>query len=253
MDSTTSSAPRYTTCGHCRRPMPYTSEFFHATKSGNLRRCCKECKRRYDSDAAKARRNARREKRIAHQGEYYHTHREEIAGQTKARREGPQRDEILAQKRAYYAAHREEISRRRKDRRYGPRRDELLSKKREQNRRERNRDPEAYYLYHRAYYLAHREKWQRDAKKRMTLWRDRKARCVEYKGGRCERCGYDHCHAALEFHHRDPSQKEFIVSNAGTRRITARVQTELDKCELLCANCHREAHYDLDGDAGEDH
>ena len=39
-----------------------------------------------------------------------------------------------------------------------------------------------------------------------------KIQCVEYKGGKCEICGYNKCIDALEFHHLDPSQKNFLLS-----------------------------------------
>lgn len=65
---------------------------------------------------------------------------------------------------------------------------------------------------------------------------------VEYKGGACERCGYDRCIDALEFHHRDSSQKDFSISERGYTRSWASVRRELDKCVILCANCHRETH-----------
>ena len=65
---------------------------------------------------------------------------------------------------------------------------------------------------------------------------------VEYKGGCCQRCGYDRCMDALEFHHIDPSQKDFSISEKGYTRSGERVQRELDKCLMVCANCHRELH-----------
>ena len=65
---------------------------------------------------------------------------------------------------------------------------------------------------------------------------------VQYKGGRCSRCGYDRCVDALEFHHRNSSQKDFSISEKGYTRSWKRVCEELDKCVLLCANCHRELH-----------
>jgi hypothetical protein len=65
---------------------------------------------------------------------------------------------------------------------------------------------------------------------------------VEYKGGRCENCGYDRCIEALEFHHRESSHKDFSISQKGYTRSWKKVRTELDKCKLLCANCHREVH-----------
>jgi len=68
-----------------------------------------------------------------------------------------------------------------------------------------------------------------------------KARAVEYKGGQCEVCGYCRCIDALDFHHNDPTQKDFQIST-GFYRSWELVQPELDKCKMLCANCHREEH-----------
>lgn len=53
-------------------------------------------------------------------------------------------------------------------------------------------------------------------------------------------CGYNRCVRALEFHHRERDEKAFQVRNGNTWGW-ARVQEELEKCVLLCANCHREA------------
>ena len=58
-------------------------------------------------------------------------------------------------------------------------------------------------------------------------------------------CGYDRCQWALDFHHLDPSQKEFGISMDGITRSWERVQKELDKCVLVCSNCHREIHAGL--------
>ena len=65
---------------------------------------------------------------------------------------------------------------------------------------------------------------------------------VAYKGGECSRCGYSRCVEALEFHHVDSSQKDFGISQDGYTRSWERVRQELDKCVLVCANCHREVH-----------
>lgn len=69
---------------------------------------------------------------------------------------------------------------------------------------------------------------------------------VEYKGGKCEKCGYQKCEAALQFHHKDPSEKDFTIStvNLNSELLTMDVlYKEVDKCILLCANCHAEEHY----------
>lgn len=73
---------------------------------------------------------------------------------------------------------------------------------------------------------------------------ERKAFFVNQKGGKCQLCGYDKCTAALHFHHRKPEEKEMkldvrVLSNAAFEKI----QKEIDKCDLLCANCHTELHF----------
>jgi hypothetical protein len=69
-----------------------------------------------------------------------------------------------------------------------------------------------------------------------------KQKAVEYKGNSCINCGYNKCLAALEFHHIDPTQKDFALSNDGHTRSWEEIKNELDKCILVCANCHREIH-----------
>lgn len=76
-------------------------------------------------------------------------------------------------------------------------------------------------------------------------FKDLKSECVNYKGGCCERCGYNRYQGALEFHHQDPKEKDFAISNATSRKLTDKIKKELDKCILVCANCHREIHHEL--------
>ena len=62
----------------------------------------------------------------------------------------------------------------------------------------------------------------------------------------CTQCGENHP-ATLEFHHRDPSQKDRNVAammrdGCGKKKI----QAEIEKCDVLCSNCHRKHHYDED-------
>ena len=68
----------------------------------------------------------------------------------------------------------------------------------------------------------------------------RKAECVARLGGKCVRCGYDKCPAALEFHHRDRTAKEFPITQYLNKASKDRLFAEVDKCDLVCANCHRE-------------
>ena len=47
---------------------------------------------------------------------------------------------------------------------------------------------------------------------------------------------------ALEFHHLNPNEKDFIISDRNLILDWNIIKKELDKCELVCANCHREIH-----------
>lgn len=67
-----------------------------------------------------------------------------------------------------------------------------------------------------------------------------KEMAIEYKGGECQTCGYNKCHGALELHHLDKDDKGFGIGDKGYTRSWEKVRVELDKCVLLCANCHRE-------------
>lgn len=69
-----------------------------------------------------------------------------------------------------------------------------------------------------------------------------KEEAIAYKGGKCIKCGYNKCNAAMVFHHEDPSQKDFgIAENKKSRKFEA-IKSELDKCILICSNCHFETH-----------
>lgn len=71
-----------------------------------------------------------------------------------------------------------------------------------------------------------------------------KEKGIEYKGGKCEICGYNKCNSALEFHHIDPTNKSFTPSK-NMNLAWEKLKLELDKCILVCANCHREIHEKL--------
>jgi hypothetical protein len=77
--------------------------------------------------------------------------------------------------------------------------------------------------------------------KRVVEFRQRrKIWAVDAFGGKCGICGYDKCIEALEFHHIDPSQKDFPVSaSVANRQVFVE---ELKKCICVCSNCHREIH-----------
>lgn len=64
---------------------------------------------------------------------------------------------------------------------------------------------------------------------------------VQFLGGCCYQCGYSGCEDALDFHHKDPSQKEEMVSRLLMGSFDRAVD-EARKCILLCCRCHRELH-----------
>lgn len=70
---------------------------------------------------------------------------------------------------------------------------------------------------------------------------------VLYKGGKCEKCGYNKCLSALEFHHLNPKEKDFGLSDNLTKDFNL-LKREVDKCILVCSNCHKEIHEELNVD-----
>jgi hypothetical protein len=69
-----------------------------------------------------------------------------------------------------------------------------------------------------------------------------KKQAVEYMGGSCKDCGLKtDKYCVYDFHHLDPTKKDFAF--ADTALILEKLKPELDKCVLLCSNCHRIRHY----------
>ena len=75
-------------------------------------------------------------------------------------------------------------------------------------------------------------------------FREYRRKAVSLKGDKCCRCGYNKCIGALEFHHRDPAKKDPKWRQMRLWKIE-RILKELEKCELVCSNCHREIHWSL--------
>lgn len=71
----------------------------------------------------------------------------------------------------------------------------------------------------------------------------KKEKAVAYSGGKCCLCGYSRCIQALVFHHTQ-DDKEFTISGRYSCSWDT-LKLELDKCVLLCSNCHQEVHYGL--------
>ncbi len=99
--------------------------------------------------------------------------------------------------------------------------------------------------YNREYYQRNRERLlekQRDKNRRFA--KNRREWLREYKRNlKCERCGEDHP-ATLTFHHKDKADKEFEIGNSVWMGVSLRrLIAEIEKCEVLCANCHAKEHF----------
>lgn len=81
-------------------------------------------------------------------------------------------------------------------------------------------------------------------KSRRKITKLNRSKAIIYKGGKCVKCGYNTCPNALEFHHVDPTKKDINFIKLKTKSFE-RFKIELDKCILVCANCHREIHYEM--------
>ncbi len=93
-----------------------------------------------------------------------------------------------------------------------------------------NRKETRTYADRREYFI------QAVAKRRRKV----KAMAIEYLGGKCLYCGYKKYQGALDIHHINPKDKEFGFGHRGYTRSWEKAKRELDKCVLVCANCHRE-------------
>lgn len=88
-----------------------------------------------------------------------------------------------------------------------------------------------------SYYSWCKECFNKDSLKRQH---DKKSYAINKKGGKCQICGYDKCESALEFHHKDPNEKDHSI-RWGTAS-QQKIDEELEKCVMLCCLCHREVH-----------
>lgn len=88
----------------------------------------------------------------------------------------------------------------------------------------------------------------RSKTERLIRYTSFKTIAINYKGGKCIVCGYNKCFAAMDFHHIKGDSKESTIadliskSSGNSKSPIEFLKSELDKCVLLCANCHREYH-----------
>ncbi len=78
--------------------------------------------------------------------------------------------------------------------------------------------------------------------KTILRFRKYKLMAVQYKGGECVECGYNRCAGSMHFHHRDPTEKDINWKKMRHWSLD-KIKEELDKCDLMCGNCHGEIHW----------
>lgn len=89
-----------------------------------------------------------------------------------------------------------------------------------------------------------------DSQRIKSVQREIKQQAVNYKGSKCEICGYNKCLGSLHFHHLDPKEKDFAISAMKKLDMTV-LKKELDKCILVCSNCHGEIHEKIENEKTE--
>lgn len=82
-----------------------------------------------------------------------------------------------------------------------------------------------------------------DNQETIKRFRRYKKEAVDYKGGKCQKCGYNKCLGSMDFHHLDATQKDPNWHKMRNWPLE-KIKVELDKCILVCGNCHGEIHYD---------
>lgn len=94
------------------------------------------------------------------------------------------------------------------------------------------------------------KKWRKENKglfySYTKKYKDKKRKLyIEYKKGlKCQECGENHP-ACLVFHHRNPKEKVFTIGCSAPGYSIKKTMSEIAKCDVFCANCHKKLHYDL--------
>lgn len=85
-----------------------------------------------------------------------------------------------------------------------------------------------------------------------SKWKNNKKIYLEYKGiSGCQKCGYNECNSSLDFHHLNTNEKDFMIGEIyitynSISDLTDKLLDELNKCVVLCKNCHKLEHTDIE-------
>lgn len=162
-------------------------------------------------------------------------------------------EKLLSQMRQYYSEHKEECSERAKEY-YEQNKESLKEQAKEYYEQNKVVILERMREYHKKYYAENKEVLLEKNRLHVRENRDkytqnqRKRRLNRYDwlwelkcGLRCIKCGDDDP-ACLDFHHTDPSKKDGLISKLIVTASMDRVIEEIEKCDVLCASCHRKLH-----------
>ena len=90
------------------------------------------------------------------------------------------------------------------------------------------------------YHMSPENKAKRN-KQVLDRLRANKKKAVDYLGNKCFDCGKQYHQSVYDFHHRNPEEKDEAPEKL-LHRSWDKIVNEIDKCDLLCANCHRIRH-----------
>lgn len=121
------------------------------------------------------------------------------------------------------------------------------NEKYKRKRQQQNRDS---YYKHIDKRKAEVSRYQKDPKNKEKIYewsqesrKKTRQKFIDFKSKlKCEQCEENHI-SCLEFHHKDPTKKEGMISKMIFS--TNKLKKELKKCIVLCSNCHRKLHYEL--------
>ena len=90
------------------------------------------------------------------------------------------------------------------------------------------------------YYANNKERYRQNTLRQRA---EKKEYLKEYKNRPCMMCGIQYPHFVMELHHREPEKKEGYINATLRGKSWNALITEVNKCDVLCANCHRLVEY----------
>jgi Flp pilus assembly protein TadD len=163
------------------------------------------------------------------------------------------RDSLLAQMRQHYEENKEEYSVRMKEY-YEQNKEKICEQSKEYYEQNKDAILDRMRVYHKKYYHENREVLLEKNRLHVSQYRkhyneqQQKKRLERHDwlwelkcGLSCIQCGDDDP-ACLDFHHADPLKKDGAISKLITTASMDRVIEEIEKCDVLCASCHRKFH-----------